>query len=107
MPRVRVTWHPRQIKDQQGVVTYNFYEKKGIDLDKHPNYKDKDKLEPFDVCYAKDLPQQPSGSLDCGLYMVTYPECLTYVEGVPSVDFKSDLLRTKYPSIIRDYGLRK
>ncbi|PHU11980.1 hypothetical protein BC332_18910 [Capsicum chinense] len=72
--------HTSYRSSNRGVVTYNFYEKKGIDLDKHPNYKDKDKLEPFDVCYAKDLPQQPSGSLDCGLYMVTYPECLTYVE---------------------------
>ncbi|KAF3613635.1 hypothetical protein FXO38_26171 [Capsicum annuum] len=82
-------------------------EQKSIDLDKHPNYKDKDKLELSDVCYVEDLPQQPRVILNCRSYMVTYVKYLTYGEGVPSVDFKSDLFRTRYGSLMWDYGLRK
>ncbi|PHT31855.1 hypothetical protein CQW23_28192 [Capsicum baccatum] len=56
----------------------NFYEKKGIDLHNHPRDKDKDSTDLFDVLFEEGLPQQPSGSLDCGLYMVRYAECLSY-----------------------------
>ncbi|KAF3668278.1 hypothetical protein FXO38_04043 [Capsicum annuum] len=79
----------------------------GIDINNHPYYKDKDKLNLFDVCFMDDLPQQPSGSLDCGLYMVKYAEILTYGEGVPYIVFDSDLLRTRYASLLWDYGSRK
>ncbi|PHT24835.1 hypothetical protein CQW23_35499 [Capsicum baccatum] len=84
-----------------------FYEKKDIDIDNHPNYKLNDKMDQFDVSFVDDLPQQSSGSLDCGLYMVTYIECLTFGEGVPYVDFDPDLLGTRYASILWDYGSRK
>ncbi|PHT89500.1 hypothetical protein T459_04613 [Capsicum annuum] len=39
--------------------------------------------------------------------MVTYAECLTYGEGVPYVDFESDLLGIRYASLLWHYGLRK
>ncbi|KAM3325566.1 hypothetical protein P3S67_000691 [Capsicum chacoense] len=55
----------------------------------------------------ENVPQQPSGSLDCGLYMVTYAECLTFGEGVPSVDFDPDLIRIRYASLLWDYGTKK
>ncbi|KAF3683257.1 hypothetical protein FXO37_01947 [Capsicum annuum] len=41
----------------------DFYVKKGIDLQNHPRYKDKDSSYMFDVLFEDDLPQQPSGSL--------------------------------------------
>ncbi|KAF3624781.1 hypothetical protein FXO38_30065 [Capsicum annuum] len=56
----------------------DFYNKKGIDLQNHPRYKDKDYSNLFDVIFEENLPQQPSGSLDCGLFMVSYAECLSY-----------------------------
>lgn len=39
--------------------------------------------------------------------MVTYAECLTFGEGVPSVDFNSDLIRIRYASLFWDYATRK
>ncbi|KAF3624396.1 hypothetical protein FXO37_31363 [Capsicum annuum] len=42
-----------------------------------------------------------------GLYMVTYVECLTFGEGVQYVDFDSDLLGTRYASILWYYDSRK
>ncbi|PHU29459.1 hypothetical protein BC332_01552 [Capsicum chinense] len=41
----------------------DFYVKKGIDLQNHPRYKDKESSDMFDVLFEYDLPQQPSGSL--------------------------------------------
>ncbi|PHT31408.1 hypothetical protein CQW23_27745 [Capsicum baccatum] len=44
---------------------------------------------------------------NCGLYMITYVECLTFGEAIPSVGFDPDLIHTKYASLLRDYGSRK
>ncbi|KAM3233801.1 hypothetical protein P3L10_019160 [Capsicum annuum] len=89
------------------LVACKFYEKKGIDIATHPNYKSYDKMDLFDVYVVEDLPQQPSASLDCGLYMVTYAECLTFGDIVSPVDFDPDLIRTRYASILWNYGLNK
>ncbi|PHT38045.1 hypothetical protein CQW23_21618 [Capsicum baccatum] len=45
------------------VQACDFYDKKGIDLQNHPRYKDKDSSDMFDVLFEENLPQQPSGSL--------------------------------------------
>ncbi|KAF3627535.1 hypothetical protein FXO38_28704 [Capsicum annuum] len=45
------------------LLACKFYEKKGIDIDNHPNYKLNDKHDLFDVYIMEDLPQQPCGSL--------------------------------------------
>ncbi|KAF3658843.1 hypothetical protein FXO38_10319 [Capsicum annuum] len=84
-----------------------FYENNGIDIDNHPNDKLNDKMNPFCISAVENLPQQPSGSLDCGLYMITYVECLTFGEGVPSVEFDPDLIHIRYASLLWDYGTRK
>ncbi|KAF3672780.1 hypothetical protein FXO38_05951 [Capsicum annuum] len=78
------------------LLACKFYEKKGIDIDSHPNYKLNEKNDLFDVYIGEDLPQQPSGSLDCGLYMIYLSECLIFGGGVPKVDFDPDLLCTSY-----------
>ncbi|KAF3625995.1 hypothetical protein FXO38_29499 [Capsicum annuum] len=65
------------------------------------------KLDLFDVSFKDDLPQKPSGNLDCGLYMVTYAECLTFEEGVSYVDFDPDPLCMRYASHLWHYGPRK
>ncbi|PHU23670.1 hypothetical protein BC332_08777 [Capsicum chinense] len=85
------------------LVVCKFYEKKGIDIANHPNYKSYDKMDLFDVYIVEDSPQQPSGSLNCGLYMVTYAECLIFGNLVPHVDFDPDMIRTRYASILWDY----
>ncbi|XP_016576220.2 uncharacterized protein LOC107873793 [Capsicum annuum] len=89
------------------LLACKFYEKKGIDIDNYPNYKLNDKYGLFDVYIMKNLPQQPCGSLDCELYMITYTECLTFGGGVPKVDFDPDLLRTRYASMLWHYGTKK
>ncbi|KAF3666233.1 hypothetical protein FXO37_10674 [Capsicum annuum] len=45
------------------LVACKFYEKKGIDIANHPNYKSYDKMDLFDVYVVEDLPQQPSDNL--------------------------------------------
>ncbi|PHT68795.1 hypothetical protein T459_28282 [Capsicum annuum] len=89
------------------LVACKFYEKKGIDTANHPNYKSYDKMDLFDVYVMEDLPQQPSDSLDCGLYMLIYAECLTFGVLVSPVDFDSDLIHTRYDSILWNYGIKK
>ncbi|PHT53149.1 hypothetical protein CQW23_07611 [Capsicum baccatum] len=41
----------------------DFYVKKGIYVENHPRYKDKDSSDMFDVLFQENLPQLPSGSL--------------------------------------------
>ncbi|PHT42976.1 hypothetical protein CQW23_17001 [Capsicum baccatum] len=41
----------------------DFYDKKGIDLQNHLRYKDKDSTDMFDVSFEENFPQKPSGSL--------------------------------------------
>ncbi|PHT58685.1 hypothetical protein CQW23_01048 [Capsicum baccatum] len=77
-----------------------FYEKKGIDLHNHPRYTDKDLADLFDVLFEEDLTQQSSGSLDCGLSMVTYTEYLCYGKRVPSIEFNPNTLRTRYATLL-------
>ncbi|KAF3684666.1 hypothetical protein FXO38_00152 [Capsicum annuum] len=44
-------------------IVCKFYEKEGVDLANHPNYKSYDKIYLFDVYIIEDLPQRPSVSL--------------------------------------------
>ncbi|PHT42617.1 hypothetical protein CQW23_16642 [Capsicum baccatum] len=89
------------------LVACKFYEKKGIDTANHPNYKSYDNMDLFDVYVVEDLPQQPSDSWDCGIYMVTYAECLTFEDIVSPVDFDPDLIHIRYASIIWNYRMKK
>ncbi|KAM3291487.1 hypothetical protein P3S67_019776 [Capsicum chacoense] len=89
------------------LIECKFYENKGIDIDNHSNYKLNDKIDPFRVSIVENVPQQPSGSLNCGLYMVTYAECLTFGEAVLCIDFDPNLFRIRYALSLWDYGTRK
>ncbi|KAF3619442.1 hypothetical protein FXO38_32931 [Capsicum annuum] len=86
---------------------FDFYVKKGIDLQNHPRYKDKESSNMFDVLFEDDLPQQPSGSLDCGVFMVMYAEYLSYGHKVIATEFDPNALRTRYAALLWDYGIRK
>ncbi|PHT32320.1 hypothetical protein CQW23_28657 [Capsicum baccatum] len=86
---------------------YDFYVKKEIHVENHPRYKDKDSLDMFDVLFQENLPQQPSGSLDCGVYMVTYAECLSYGHKSFATEFDPNALRIRYAATLWDYRIRK
>ncbi|PHT53098.1 hypothetical protein CQW23_07560 [Capsicum baccatum] len=83
----------------------DFYDNKGIDLQNHPIYKDKDSSDLFDVLFEDNLPQQLSGTLDCGLYIVTYAECLSYGHKVLSIEFDPNTFRTRYVALLWDYDI--
>ncbi|KAF3645887.1 hypothetical protein FXO38_19424 [Capsicum annuum] len=85
----------------------DFCAKKGIDLQNHPRYKDKESSDMFDVLFEDDLPQQPSGSLDCGVFMIMYAECLSYGHKVIATEFDPNALRIRYAALLWDYGIRK
>ncbi|PHT69818.1 hypothetical protein T459_24922 [Capsicum annuum] len=61
----------------------------------------------FDVLFQENLPQQLNGSLDCGVYMVTYAECLSYGHKILATEFDPNALRTRYAATLWDYGTRK
>ncbi|KAF3672330.1 hypothetical protein FXO38_06166 [Capsicum annuum] len=86
------------------LIACKFYEKKGIDTANHPNYKSYDNVDLFDVYVVEDLPQTTK---DCGLYMVTYAECLTFGDLVSPVDCDPDLIHTRYASILWNYDMKK
>ncbi|KAF3670628.1 hypothetical protein FXO37_08439 [Capsicum annuum] len=83
----------------------DFYVKKEIDLQNHPRYKDKESSNMFDILFKDDLSQQPSGSLDCGVFMVMYAECLSYGHKVIANEFDPNALRTRYAALLWDYGI--
>ncbi|PHT54025.1 hypothetical protein CQW23_08487 [Capsicum baccatum] len=58
----------------------------------------------FDVLFEDDLPQQPNGGLDCGVFMVIYAECLSYGHKVIATKFNINALRTRYDALLWDYG---
>ncbi|KAF3680387.1 hypothetical protein FXO38_02327 [Capsicum annuum] len=49
----------------------------------------------------------PISIKDCGLYMMTYAECLTIGGCVPNVNFDLDILHMRYASMLWHYGMRK
>ncbi|PHT50304.1 hypothetical protein CQW23_10051 [Capsicum baccatum] len=85
----------------------DFYVNKGIDHQSHPRYKDKESSDMFDVLFQDDLPQQPNGSLDCGVFIVMYAECLSYGHKVIASEFDPNAFRTRYAALLWDYGIRK
>ncbi|PHT57941.1 hypothetical protein CQW23_00304 [Capsicum baccatum] len=78
----------------------DFYVKKGIDLQNHPRYKDKESSDMFDVLFEDDLTQQPSGSLDRDVFMVMYAECLSYGHKVIAIEFDPNALRIRYAALL-------
>ncbi|KAF3638752.1 hypothetical protein FXO38_23076 [Capsicum annuum] len=85
----------------------DFNDKKVIDLQNHPRYKDKDSSNMFDILFEENFPQQPSGSLDCRIYMVTYTECFSYGHKIVLTEFDPNALRTRYAALLWDYNIRK
>ncbi|PHU00872.1 hypothetical protein BC332_30659 [Capsicum chinense] len=53
----------------------------------NPRYKDKESTDIFNILFEDDLPQQLSGSLDYGVFMIMYAECLSYSHKVIATEF--------------------
>ncbi|PHU04431.1 hypothetical protein BC332_25253 [Capsicum chinense] len=85
----------------------DFNDKNGIDLQNHPRYKEKDSSDLFDMLFEDNFPQQPSGSLDCGLHIVTYAECLSYGHKILSIEFDPSALYARYVALLWNYGIQK
>ncbi|WMV57792.1 hypothetical protein MTR67_051177, partial [Solanum verrucosum] len=62
---------------------------------------------PFMVEFAKDIMQQKSDSLDCGLYVATFAEYLSDQIEPSYVDFLPEYLRKRYGALLRSYGSEK
>ncbi|KAM3284472.1 hypothetical protein P3S67_023271 [Capsicum chacoense] len=55
------------------LLNIDFYKKKiDIDWQCHPKYRNRDESDPFEVIFVNDIPQQRSGIMDCGIYIVAY-----------------------------------
>ncbi|PHU21467.1 hypothetical protein BC332_06574 [Capsicum chinense] len=78
----------------------DFYVKKGIQVENHPRYKDKDSSDMFDVLFQENLAQQLGESLDCGVYMVTYAKCLSNGHKVLANEFDPNALRIRYAALL-------
>ncbi|PHT36450.1 hypothetical protein CQW23_24150 [Capsicum baccatum] len=46
-------------------------------------------------------------TLDCGLFVATYAEYLSDRHQIPSSDFDQEMHRTRYASLLWDYGVNK
>ncbi|XP_059311042.1 uncharacterized protein LOC132062505 [Lycium ferocissimum] len=85
----------------------DFYEKKkDIDFRNHPAYKNRALNDDFDVVNVDDLPQQPPGSMDCGVYVAAFAEFLSSGEGIP-VNIDSKFHRQRYGALLCDYAWGK
>uniref|UniRef100_M0ZJH2 Ulp1 protease family, C-terminal catalytic domain containing protein n=1 Tax=Solanum tuberosum TaxID=4113 RepID=M0ZJH2_SOLTU len=76
-------------------------------------YKDKETSEllgpqqSFELEYAKDIMQQQSDSLDCGMYVVVFAEYLSDEINIPFISFRSDYRRNRYATLLWKYGMNK
>ncbi|PHT48477.1 hypothetical protein CQW23_12685 [Capsicum baccatum] len=62
---------------------------------------------PFDVDYVKNIPQQASDSLGCGVFVCVYAEILSEGLQVHSCGFDSACQRACYASLLWHYGVEK
>ncbi|PHU06638.1 hypothetical protein BC332_23127 [Capsicum chinense] len=70
-------------------------------------YKEKKDQHAFDVHIVDGIVQQSSGTLNCGLFVAAYVEFLSDRHQIPSSEFDSKKHRTRYTSLLWDYGVNK
>ncbi|KAH0637949.1 hypothetical protein KY290_036508 [Solanum tuberosum] len=61
----------------------------------------------YDVTYVEDIPQQGSGALDCGIYLLAFAEYLSEGEGIPVQYLDSKLHRIRYSALLWQYAAKK
>ncbi|KAM3359613.1 hypothetical protein P3S68_019324 [Capsicum galapagoense] len=105
--------HADEIKELAEMLsTYltisDFFEKKErIDWSLLDAYNKKMDQHAFDVHIVDGIVQQSSGSLDCSLFVATYAEFLSGRHQIPSSEFDPKKHRTRYASLLWDYGVNK
>ncbi|KAG5609921.1 hypothetical protein H5410_021202 [Solanum commersonii] len=77
---------------------FGFYGKKDIDISSHLKYKFHSEFYSFEMIYAKDIPQQTEGRLDCG-YVDAYVDHISNGNGVPNF-FDSEFTRIRYVALL-------
>ncbi|KAF3679173.1 hypothetical protein FXO38_02875 [Capsicum annuum] len=70
-------------------------------------YKEKTDQHAFDIHIVDGIVQQSSGMLHCGLFVAAYAEFLSDRHQIPSPEFDSKKHRTRYTSLLWDYGVNK
>ncbi|KAF3667603.1 hypothetical protein FXO38_08509 [Capsicum annuum] len=90
-------------------INENKKQAKGSEFDQPPADENVKSTSPHQATtkIVHEFNKNPEVSLDCGLYMVTYVECLTFGEAVPCIDFDPDLIHIRYASLLWDYGTGK
>ncbi|KAM3319358.1 hypothetical protein P3S67_006558 [Capsicum chacoense] len=105
--------HAEEIKELAEMLsTYltisDFFEKKGrTDWSLLDAYKEKTDQHAFTVHIVDGIVQQSSGSLDCGLFVAAYATILSVRHQIPSSKFDPKKHRTRYASLLWDYGVNK
>ncbi|KAM3320017.1 hypothetical protein P3S67_007217 [Capsicum chacoense] len=105
--------HAYEIKDLAEMLStylkiYDFFEiKDHTDLSLLDAYKEKTDQHAFDVHIVDGIVQQSSGTSDCGLFVAADAEFLSDRHQIPSSEFESKKHRTRYTSLLRDYGVNK
>ncbi|KAG5579899.1 hypothetical protein H5410_050526 [Solanum commersonii] len=87
----------------------NFWKwlREGLYAFSHPKYRLHTNFDSFDIVHVNDIPRQPQGSLDCGLYISAYAEFLSDGNDISTGPFDPDLMRSKYAVLLWNYGMLK
>ncbi|PHU11820.1 hypothetical protein BC332_18750 [Capsicum chinense] len=86
----------------------NFFKKKDCtDWSLLDAYKEKSDQHAFNVHIVNGIVQQSSGTLNCGLFVAAYAEFLSDRHQIPSSEFDPKKHRTRYASLLWDYGVNK
>ncbi|KAG5629586.1 hypothetical protein H5410_001303 [Solanum commersonii] len=80
-------------------IDYPWGNKAFEELTKNINGKMK-KIEKYYKIYVNDMPRQPHGSLDCGLYISAYAEFLSDGNGISTGPFDPDFMRSRYATLL-------
>ncbi|KAF3685464.1 putative protein EIN4-like [Capsicum annuum] len=90
------------------LIISDFFEKKDrTDWSLLDAYKEKTDQHAFNVHIVDRIVQQSSGTLDCGLFVAAYAEFLSDRHQIPSSEFNSKKHRTRYASLLWEYGVNK
>ncbi|XP_059310386.1 uncharacterized protein LOC132061631 [Lycium ferocissimum] len=84
-----------------------FYKnKRDIDFINHPKFKGKQQTDDFDIVYVNKLPQQASGSMDCGVHVAAFVEYLCSGRLIPE-KIDAEILLQRYDALLWEYGWQK
>ncbi|KAG5621709.1 hypothetical protein H5410_006927 [Solanum commersonii] len=80
----------------------DYYKNKGIDVSQA-----QEENEFFDIVFIDNVPQQTHGTLDCGIYMLAFAEYLSYEQGIPAGNLDASFLRSRYATLLWNYGQQR